>query len=106
MITRHQNELLSRLEQVTDIGYAVIRKPELLLWYDQERVTKNIWRDIYEKWLEVGSDDSDKHPLLIADAEGVWTLIWGEGLTPASNAWFKDVRDRAKLKAGMDAEVA
>src|SRR4051794_24273869 len=46
MQTRHLNELLSRLDRLFDIGVAEIRMNELLAWYNQDRTTVGIWRDI------------------------------------------------------------
>jgi len=100
MLTRHLNELLSRLDRVADIGCAEIRKVELLLWYGQERLTTKIWRDLSEKWEEM----EQGAPLLVGEADGVWTLIWGEGLKTTHEAWFKDVRVRAKLNTDEEFE--
>ncbi|MGD9615762.1 MAG: hypothetical protein AB7H90_24220 [Alphaproteobacteria bacterium] len=93
-LARHTNELLSRLERVLDIGCAEIRNHELLLWYDQQRVTVNIWRDIADRWEEL----TDEAPLLVGWSEGVWVFVWGHGLTTSKNSWLKDVRDMAKRK--------
>lgn len=94
MLSRHANELMYRLEQVVDIGCATVRKHELLVWFDQERVTVNIWRDIQEKWSEILETQEEKPdiPLLVGDADGVWTFVWGEGLMVSADSWFRDVR--------------
>jgi|SRR5580658_1445045 hypothetical protein len=100
MLTRHTNELMSRLEQVVDIGCCTIRKNELLIWFDQDRVTVNIWRDLQDKWDEILETQEEKPdiPLLVGDAEGVWTFVWGEGLVASAkdDPWFKNVRDLGK----------
>ena len=101
MLPRHANELLSRLERVADIGCAEVRNGELLWWYDQDRLTIGIWRDIEEKWQEVlekcGEQDRDT-PLLVAEAHGLWVFIWGQGLTTSQKSWFQDIRELAKRK--------
>lgn len=104
MLPRHSNELLGRLERVADLGCVEIRKPELLLWYGQERVTIGIWRDIQEKWEEVLDQGGDEPstPLLVGEAEGVWAFIWGEGLTTSESSWFKDVRSLSKRNGKLD----
>ena len=96
MLSRHTNELCLRLERVVDIGCAEIRKSELLLWYGQERLTASIWRDVQEKWIEI----ADNVPLLVGNADGVWVLVWGEGLTAPNEdeAWFQSIENFAKLK--------
>jgi hypothetical protein len=105
MLPRHANELLSLLEQVADVGSAVVRKQRLLQCYGQERQTVGIWRDIQEKWEETldqfgaGKDV----PLLVGDGDGVWTFAWGEGLILTDKSWFKDVAVLAKRKS--DAEI-
>ena len=107
MLSRHTNELLSRLEQVADIGCAVIRKKELLYWYGQERQTLGIWRDLQEKWDELlETIDEFDIPLLVGEADGVWTFAWGEGLKVTQKSWFKDVAALAKLKNESDLEAA
>jgi hypothetical protein len=77
------------------VGCATIRKTELLVWFDQQRVTVNIWRDLQEKWAEILETKGKKPdiPLLVGDAEGMWTFVWGEGLTVTADSWFKDIRD-------------
>ena len=93
MLSRHMNELMTRLDRAGEIGCAEIRKNELLLWYGRDRMTKGIWADIYEKWNELEIDS----PLLVGDSDGVWVLAYGEGLTVTADAWFKDVRQLAGL---------
>lgn len=90
MLSRHANQLLARLERVEDVGCAEIRKGELLTWYDRERMTKSIWRDLLQKWEEV-SDSK----LLIGDSEGVWVLVYGKGMTTSQTSWLRDTRDLA-----------
>ncbi|MGB6540517.1 MAG: hypothetical protein WBF03_06515 [Xanthobacteraceae bacterium] len=98
MLARHTNEVMNRLEQVVDLGCATVRKHELLVWFGQERVTVNIWRDLQEKWQEVLETQGEKldTPLLVGEAEGVWTFAWGEGLTTSDSSWFKNVTDLRK----------
>ncbi len=94
MITRHINELLTRLERVEDVGCVKIRRNELLAWYDQERLTVTIWRDIHERWEEI----SEK-PLFVGGVEeGAEPIvfIWGDGLKDSRRSWFRDVRRLAK----------
>jgi hypothetical protein len=100
MLTRHLNELFTRLERVVDSGAIEIRKNELLYWYDQDRFTVGVWRDVQAKWEELLEQLGEKSdtPLLVGDADGVWTFVWGEGLIPTEKAWFKDVRTLAKKK--------
>lgn len=94
MLPRHTNELLGHLENVADVGCAVIRRDLLLHWYGQQRLTVNIWRDLKERWQEVldqmTGENTPTAPLYVGEAEGVITLIWGEGLT-TNGDWLQDV---------------
>lgn len=89
MLPRHKNELLTRLERVNELGSCEIRIAELKLWYDRERITKGVWADVLEKWEEIGSDDTQ---LLIGQGEGVYSLIYNDGLTASEESWWKDLR--------------
>ena len=89
MEPRHKNELLNRLERVNDLGSCEIRLAELKLWYDRERITKAVWADILEKWEEVGNSNTG---LLIGQGEGVYSLIYNDGLTIAEGSWWRDLR--------------
>lgn len=91
MLNRHAHELLSRLERVLDIGAAEIRNEELRRWYGQQRITKNVWRDLHDRWLELEADV----PLLVGWFDGGWLLVWGEGLQASEDSWLKDVAERA-----------
>jgi hypothetical protein len=93
MLTRHANELSSRLERVIDVGCAEISNPELLRWYTQQKITKNVWRDIHDKWVDLGEDET---PLLVGWSDDRWVFIFGSGLVASSSSWLKDSRDYAK----------
>ena len=90
MITRYANELTARLEQVSDVGCAVIRKQELLRWHGKEKLMKSVWRSVYDKWIEI--DDED--PLFIGDGDGLIVLVYGEGLK-SDKSWLDDIRNWA-----------
>jgi hypothetical protein len=100
MLTRHTNELMFRLETVADIGCCTIRKAELLTWYDQDRVTVTIWRDLQDKWHEILEAAQEKNdvPLLVGDSEGLYAFVWGKGLVPSDkqDPWFKNVSDLSR----------
>ena len=89
MLPRHKNELLTRLERVNELGSCEIRIAELKLWYDRERITKSVWADVLEKWEDVGNDDAY---LLIGQGEGIYSLIYNDGITVSEESWWKDLR--------------
>jgi hypothetical protein len=102
MLKRHSYELLSRLERAADVGCAEIFNSELLRWYDQQKVTRNIWRDIHDNWIDLGEEGT---PLLVGWSDDRWVLISGTGLTVSADSWLKDIREYAK-RDGVLAEAA
>ncbi len=97
MLPRHENQLMSRLEQVVEIGCCTIRKHQLLVWYAKDEPTPEIWQDLQGRWqglLQAGGEDTEV-PLLAGEADGLWSFAWGEGLTTSEESWFKDVRELA-----------
>jgi len=93
MLTRHSNELSLRLERVADIGCAEIANHELLRWYEQQKVTRNIWRDIHDKWIDIGEDNST---LLVGWSDDRWVLVEGTGLTASPSSWWSDIKELTK----------
>jgi hypothetical protein len=102
MLKRHSHELLSRLERAADVGCAEIFNSELLRWYDQQKVTRNVWRDLHDNWLELGEEET---PLFVGWSGDRWVLIAGAGLTASTGSWLKDVREYAKREGAL-AEAA
>lgn len=56
MKKRHENELNGLLEKIAYEGLAVIPKWQMSLWYDQDRFTVGIRRDVRERWIELASE--------------------------------------------------
>lgn len=56
MKKRHENELNQLLEKIAYEGLAVIPKWQMALWYDQDRFTVGIRRDVRERWIELASE--------------------------------------------------
>jgi hypothetical protein len=52
----HANRLTARLEKVVDRGMTHILWSELYRWYEAQRITVNVWRDIAERWEDVADD--------------------------------------------------
>jgi hypothetical protein len=92
MLSRHTNELYRRLERVADRGTAEIQAAEIKRWYNQERITVNIWRDMEDKWHDIDPD----HPLLVAEAGEFFVFAYGQGLTCSDDAWFKPLHPLTK----------
>ncbi len=64
MKIEHRQELRRRLEQLYYMGYTVMEEWELRLWWNRERVTKNVWRDIVDTWVEVAEEEMPLHAAL------------------------------------------
>ena len=52
MDRRFATALEFRLDQVEDIGFALITFEEILRWFDRQRITKGVWQDIQDRWAE------------------------------------------------------
>ena len=95
MHIHHSYELSNRLDRIVTVGVSEIRKSELLLWYDQERVSKGIWRDILEKWVLVQPEKQNK--VMVGIEDDTYVFIWAQGLSEVKKggAWFKNLTDLA-----------
>lgn len=60
MIKRHEAALMDVLEQLDQVGWAEVEWWKIYLWYDAERLTKRIYRDLRDRFLESG-DEVDLH---------------------------------------------
>jgi hypothetical protein len=94
MLTRHRDELLKRLERVSDLGSCEIRYAELKLWYGRERITKAVWADVLDRWTEVAEDTQ----LLVGPGDGIITLIYNDGLIVSDESWWEDLHKWAGLE--------
>jgi hypothetical protein len=77
MKKRHENALNDLLEQVAYEGYASVEKWRMSRWYDQERFTVGIRRDVRERWGDLSSEIewiADKE-LLFAEVKGQIVLM-------------------------------
>lgn len=60
MLKRHEDSLMERFDIVALRGFATIERWELNLWYGMERISKNVWRDLRDRFNEVRDNDSDE----------------------------------------------
>ncbi len=73
MKRRHENSLNDVLEQVAYEGYASVEKWRMTRWYDQERFTVGIRRDVRERWSDLSSEINS-----IADKELWFAEVKGQ----------------------------
>lgn len=71
MNKRHQEQLMSRLDDLYTKGTTYISWPEIYYWYSIERIAKAPWRDIKARWAdlleEAGQRYQDPH---VAETSG------------------------------------
>lgn len=83
MKAHHRYELTNRLERLEATGSMRIERDELLTWYDQDRVTVKIWRDIKARWEEIAGEGEK---ILIWEGHGFFQMLYTEGFKPL-NEW-------------------
>lgn len=71
----YESEIRNCLETAADLGWCDIPKHRFYRWYDAERINKNAWRDIRERWFEVTEDISEPRKLAIYQSEGRILLL-------------------------------
>lgn len=50
VVKRFSTDMENKLNQLFYVNYVVLERWELLCWFGAERISKNIWADIVEKW--------------------------------------------------------
>ena len=84
MQKRHDDLLTARIEEVTNKGWAFIAWWEAYLWYDQQKLGKNFWRDLKLRFDEHNKVDRERGELHFRQALDGVLLINGDGLKPIS----------------------
>ncbi|EAQ13048.1 hypothetical protein BD830_11187 [Maritimibacter alkaliphilus HTCC2654] len=56
MQKRHDANLENRIEELYRVGFAKFYFWELYLWYDADRLSKNVFRDIDARYREAGGE--------------------------------------------------
>jgi hypothetical protein len=99
---RHKDEVLNRLDQIRTMGTCQMRRQELLIWWDQKRVSKGIWRDIRDWWYkELEVYDA----IFVGLADDTYVFIWAEGLTAGDGSWFKPLVELADGSVELASEA-
>ena len=82
MLKRLEDALLQRIEAVYHRGYAFVEWWELNTWYGVERISKNVWRDLKDRFVEAA--DGKAELFLCETANGVM-LINSSHLIPITH---------------------
>ena len=72
MLRRLEDALLQRIDAVAWRGFAFVEWWELNSWYGVERISKNVWRDLRDRFAEAADDGDELH--LCEVANGVMLL--------------------------------
>jgi len=62
---RYKIALETKLDQLSHQGYAVFERWELLAWFNKERLTNVVWREIQETWIDIFNLDANEKPLQV-----------------------------------------
>ena len=91
MLTAHEGQLNSFLTLVNDVGAATVRTSVLKGWFGATNASKSIWREISERWEDIGDCDQ----LLVGETEGNYTFVFGAGLTVTNDdgGWLVNIED-------------
>lgn len=79
MLKRHEDALMTRIDQVTHRGWAHIAWWEAYLWYGAERISKKVWRDLRDRFSE--ENDGELH---ICEDDAGFLLLHNNALTDIS----------------------
>jgi len=83
MIKRHEDALAQRFDAVVDKGFAFIEWWELYRWYGLERISKAVWRDLRDRFVEAADDKSAE--LWVYEATNGIMLIHSDDLKKVSD---------------------
>jgi hypothetical protein len=82
MLKRLEDALGQRIDAVALKGFAFIEWWELNHWYGVERIGKNVWRDLRDRFDEAADDKTAE--LYIYEADSGLLLVHSDGLKTIS----------------------
>ncbi|MDE2166428.1 MAG: hypothetical protein KGJ66_08835 [Alphaproteobacteria bacterium] len=59
MLKRHEDILMTRLEEISTKQVTQIAWNELYLWYGVQKIAVKTYRDLLDRWHSVWTDDED-----------------------------------------------
>lgn len=62
---RYQIALETKLDQLWHQGFCILECWELTAWFNKDRITNVVWREILEKWQEIYDLKVDECPLKV-----------------------------------------
>jgi hypothetical protein len=79
MLKRHEDILMTRIDEVTTLGWSVIHWREAYLWYNADRLGKRFYRDLRNRFQE--ENEGELHIYVGKEA---LVLIHNDGLMSVS----------------------
>jgi hypothetical protein len=76
MLKRHEDALMQRFDALSNKGFTFIQWWELNDWYDIDRISKKVWRDLRDRFVE---EDANAELYIYEVSEGI-LLINSDGL--------------------------
>lgn len=79
MLKRHEDQLMTRIDELTYRGWSRIAWGELYQWYGLERLSKKVWRDLRDRFLEENEGElniyeSPHEGLLLIHSDNLTTI--------------------------------
>lgn len=81
MLKRHQDQLMSRLDELYCRGTTFIAWSEIYHWYGLERIVKAPYRDIQDRWkglMEEAGHSKPADPFVTVDERGGISLFYSD----------------------------
>jgi len=63
--SRYEIALETKLDQLWHQGYTTFERWELLAWFEKEKLTNVVWREIHEIWMKTFELEEDERPLRV-----------------------------------------
>ncbi|TON99424.1 hypothetical protein CGH45_23190, partial [Vibrio parahaemolyticus] len=70
---RYKIALETKLDQLWHQGFCIIERWELASWFNKERITNVVWREILENWQEIYDLESNERPLEVIKCDSTTT---------------------------------
>jgi len=70
---RYKLALENKIDQLWHQGYCVLERWELAVWFNRERITNVVWREIQEYWEESFDLTANEKPLKVIKCDKTTT---------------------------------
>ncbi|MBL4653739.1 MAG: hypothetical protein JKY53_12890 [Flavobacteriales bacterium] len=70
---RYKIALETKLDQLWHQGFCVLERWELAAWFNKDRITNVVWREILENWQDIYDLKVDERPLNVIKCDSTST---------------------------------